>query len=124
MEPKDLVEQLLDEALPGLKVNVHFQIGDDEDDVVFPGLVSKEVKPTDRKFGEWRLTLFNEVYRPIGHVTFDHEGPLSAKSVEKAIVDAGEAGTLVNYFNENPFADEGHEERYPYANTVSIEPMS
>ena len=122
MSPEVAVAVLLDEALPGLKVNVHFQVGDGEDDIVFPGLVSKEVKPTDRKFGEWRLTLFNEVYRPIGHVTLDHEGPLTPKSVEQAITDAGEAGTLVNYFNENPFTDEGHDDRYPYANTVSIEP--
>lgn len=131
MEPKDLVDVLIGEAMPGLKVNVHFQLGDGIEDIL-PGLVSKEVKPEDLKFGDWRLTVFSKPRKPsayglmrdgayvgekvpIGHVTFDHEGPLDAKSIERSILDAGEFSRLVTYYNESPYSD-------TKANTASIEP--
>lgn len=129
MKPADLVEQLLDEA-PGLKVNVHFQLGDGIEDVL-PGLVSKEVKPEDLKFGNWRLTVFSKPRRPssygyfngafvgekdpIGHVTFDHDGPLDAKAVENSIVKSGEMSRVVSYYNDSPYSG-------TKANTASIEP--
>lgn len=116
--PADVVEQLLDDALQGLRVNVHFQLND-TDEKILPGVVSKEVKPRDREFGEWRLTLFNDEMRPVGHVTFDHKGAMTAKAIEKSITKAGEFGRLVNYFNENPFVGDS-----PYANTASLSPMT
>jgi hypothetical protein len=123
MKPADLVEILI-EAMPrGLKVNVHFQLGDGIEDVL-PGLVSKEVRPDDLKFGEWRLTLFSQprsMYGnfdgeqvPLGHVTFDLNGPLTPASVEDSILDAGEFSRLVGIYNDSPFSGDAK------ANTASI----
>jgi hypothetical protein len=104
-----LAEHIVDvllEAMPrSLKVNVQFTLEDGTLDVA-PGFVSKEVRPPDARAGEWRVTLFDEDFQPLGHVNFSHDdSPFTAQSINRALATTtvGPDGhtVLLQFYNAN-----------------------